>query len=118
MNEIITSTISAAITAFVTYIFTRRKYLTEVRKVDKEADSSEIDNVEKAIRIWRQLSEDIKVRLTKDIEELRQENMKTREKLNTLIRENHALRHQMSNLEKELNLAKLENEKLHQLLKK
>ncbi|HLN52747.1 MAG TPA: hypothetical protein VK212_03495 [Lentimicrobium sp.] len=117
MTELITSTVSAAITAILTFILTRRKYHTEVKKADKEADSSEIDNVEKAIRIWRQLSEDIKVRLTQDIEELRLENLKTREKLNTLTRENHALRHQMTNLEKELNLAKLENEKLHKLLK-
>lgn len=117
MTELITSAISTVITALITFIFTRRKYLTEVKKADKEIDSSEIDNVEKAIRIWRQLSEDIKIRLTQDIEELRQENLKTRDKLNTLTRENHALRHQMTNLEKELNLAKVENEKLHRLLK-
>lgn len=117
MNELITSTLSAALTAMITFFLTRRKYLTEVRKVDKEADSSEIDNVEKAIRIWRQLSEDIKTRLTQDIEELRQENLRTREKLNLLTRENHALRGQMANLEKELHLAKLENEKLLKLLK-
>lgn len=117
MTELLTSTLSAAITALVTFIFTRRKYLTDVKKVDAEVDSSEIDNVDKAIRIWRQLSEDIKVRLTQDIEELRQENLKTREKLNLLTRENHALRHQMTNLEKELNLAKIENEKLHKLIK-
>lgn len=117
MSELITSGISAFITALLTFFMTRKKYLTEVKKADTEVDSSEIDNVDKAIRIWRQLSEDIKERLTQDIEELRLENIRTREKLNILIRENHALRNQMTNLEKELSLTKVENEKLHKLLK-
>ena len=117
MTELITSSITALISVAATFFLTRRKYLSEVRKTDSEVDSSEIDNVDKAIKIWRQLSEDIKERLTADIEELRLENIRTREKLNILIRENHALRTQMTNLEKELGLAKIENEKLHRLLK-
>ncbi len=116
MTELITSSITALLSAVATFILTRKKYIAEIKKADTEVDSSEIDNVDKAIKIWRQLSEDIKERLTQDIEELRMENIRTREKLNILIRENHALRSQMTNLEKELNLTKLENEKLHQIV--
>ena len=100
----------------LTFFFTRRKYQTEVKKAALEADSSEIDNVDKAIRIWRQLSEDIKTRLTQDIEELRLENLRTRERINVLSRENHALRTQMANLEKELNCTKAENAKLRKMM--
>ncbi len=116
MTELITSTLSAALTAVVTFFLTRKKYLAEIKKADTEVDSSEIDNVDKAIKIWRQLSEDIKERLTQDIEELRLENIRTREKLNILMRENITLRTQMTNLEKALNAAKAENEKLQQIV--
>jgi len=116
MNIILT-TLPTIIMSLVTFFLTRRKYLKEVDKAETEIVSNEIDNVEKATRIWRQLSEDITARLTADIAALRSENEKTREKLNALTRENNALRSQMASLQKELRLSNTENEKLLRQLK-
>ena len=46
------NTLSAAGAALVTWFFSRKKQKTEV-------ESSEIDNVEKAITIWRQIASDL-----------------------------------------------------------
>lgn len=112
MNEIITASIPTVVTALLTYLVTRRKYLVDVKKARAEAKGNEIDNVEKAVKIWRGLTEDIKMHLGRDIEELRKENAVMKEKLNLIIRENEQLREQMSVLEKKLLLAKQENDKL------
>lgn len=117
MKEIITAAIPSILSALITFVLTRRKYLAEVQKATVETDASEIDNIDKAARIWRQLSEDITARLTTDISELRTENQRTREKLNALTRENNALRSQMASLQKELRASKIENEKLTEQLK-
>jgi len=117
MQNIIVTTISSILLSVITFFLARRKYLKEVDKAETEIVSNEIDNVEKATRIWRQLSEDITARLTADIAALRSENEKTREKLNALTRENNALRSQMSSLQKELRLSNTENEKLLRQLK-
>jgi len=116
MNLILT-TLPTIIISLLTFVLTRRKYLKEVEKAGAEIDANEIDNVEKAARIWRQLSEDITARLTADIASLRTENEKTREKLNALTRENNVLRSQMASLQKELRLSNTENEKLLRQLK-
>lgn len=117
MKEILIASIPSIISAFITFFFTRRKYQAEVQKANVETDTNEIDNIEKAARIWRQLSEDITARLTSDINQLRTENQRTREKLNALTRENNALRSQMASLQKELRSTKIENEKLTEQLR-
>lgn len=105
------------LSAVITFLLTRRKYVTEVKKADVEVEANEIDNIDKAARIWRELSENITARLTADIEQLRSENQRTREKLTALSRENASLRFQMSALEKELRATKSENEKLTEQLR-
>lgn len=112
MKEILITIIPPVVSALVTFMLTRRKYVTDVNKAKVEVETNEIDNVEKAARIWRELSENITARLTADIEQLRTENQSTREKLTDLSRENNSLRMQMAALEKELRATKKENEKL------
>ena len=46
------------IASFITWLVTRRKYKAEARH-------TELDNVEKAISIWKQLAEDLNVQLQK-----------------------------------------------------
>ena len=117
MKELLIATIPSILSALITFFLTRRKFMAEVKKATVETDANEIDNIEKAARIWRQLSEDITARLTADIDQLRKENESTREKLNALTRENNALRSQMASLQKELRASQVENEKLMGQLK-
>ncbi len=70
--------------AFSTYIFARRKY-----KVD--ADSNEIENLDKAVAIWRSIAEDLK----KEIEEKRNQEKGMRDEILDL-------RNRISDLEKKL----------------
>jgi len=117
MKEILTAGLPAIITLVLTYFFTRRKYAVEVKKANLEADTTEIDNLDRATKIWRELSEGVTKRLTSDIDQLREENRHTREKLNALTRENNALQAQMASLQKELVATKVENEKLMEQLR-
>lgn len=117
MKELLTAGIPAIIMSVITFFLTRRKYDMEVKKAGAEADSTEIENLDRATKIWRELSEEVTLRLTSDIEQLRTENRQTRDKLNALTRENNALQAQMASLQKELVASKVENEKLMEQLR-
>ncbi len=71
MIEYLISAISSILLAVLTFFFTKRKYIAETKKARADSDSSEIDNADKMARMWREFSEEFKVRLEKDIEELR-----------------------------------------------
>jgi len=117
MNEIITASIPTAVTALITYFLTRRKYLVDVKKAKAEAKGNEIDNVEKAVKIWRELTEDLKVHFKTDISDLRTDNKLMHSQLEQVLKENNSLRQQMASLEKELKESKNENIKLSEQLK-
>ena len=117
MNEIITASIPTAVTALITYLLTRRKYLVDVKKAKAEAKGNEIDNVEKAVKIWRELTEDLKVHFKTDISDLRTDNKLMHSQLEQVLKENNSLRQQMASLEKELKESKNENIKLSEQLK-
>ena len=78
--------IAGALSSFVTYIIARRKTLAE-------AQGSEIDNVQKAIAVWRELAENLEAKVDKLIEEnslLKDEVMshkKEMARLETLVRD-------------------------------
>ena len=116
MNILLTI-IPSILSGILAYIFTRKKYIADVKKANAEVEANEIENVDKVAKIWRQLSEDITARLTGDIEQLRQENKHIRDRLTLITRENNALSAQMASLQKELRVTKIENEKLIQQLK-
>ena len=117
MNEIITASIPTAVTALITYLLTRRKYLVDVKKAKAEAKGNEIDNVEKAVKIWRELTEDLKVHFKTDISDLMTDNKLMHSQLEQVLKENNSLRQQMASLEKELKESKNENIKLSEQLK-
>jgi len=54
--------IAGALSSFVTYIIARRKTVAE-------AQGSEIDNVQKAIAVWRELAENLEAKVDKLINE-------------------------------------------------
>ena len=111
------TSIPTAITAIITYFLTRRKYLVDVKKAKAEAKGNEIDNVEKAVKIWRELTEDLKVHFKTDISDLMTDNKLMHSQLEQVLKENNSLRQQMASLEKELKESKNENIKLSEQLK-
>lgn len=77
LSSIIENTVVAVTTAGITWFFSRHKQLAEIK-------SSELDNVEKVISIWRALAQDLAAKvealstrcesLSDEIEQLRYEN--------------------------------------------
>ena len=72
MNEILYTTLPAVVTGILTYIFTRKKQ-------QQETKANELDNVQKALEVYRSIIDDLK----KDLEE----TSKKVESLNTYIDE-------------------------------
>lgn len=76
MSEIILAVISAlaggGLSSVLVLRYTRQKAAAEakqaevgVKKADAEADASELDNVQVAIKIWREMAESLQVELEK-----------------------------------------------------
>ncbi len=74
------SSLSAAAAAAITWIFSRRKNTAE-------AQQSELDNVEKAVEIWRGIATDLEAKF-------------------------NALEHRVTNMQREIIKLQIENEKL------
>lgn len=83
------ATLASAGASFVTWVFTRRKQTAE-------AEGSELDNVEKAVAIWRQTAED----LHKEINELRQQITDLRRQIDELQSENDRLIREIEKIKK------------------
>lgn len=83
------ATLASAGSSFVTWVFTRRKQTAE-------AEGSELDNVEKAVAIWRQTAED----LHKEINELRQQITDLRRQIGELQSENDRLIREIEKIKK------------------
>lgn len=123
MNDTITAltigTIPATILTTITFILTRKKFKGQVKQVNAKAETNEIDNVAKVARIWRELSEDLKEKLSLEIDVLRKENSHMKNELNIVqeqfskvLSENETLRTQMTSLQKELKASKSQIETL------
>jgi predicted RNase H-like nuclease (RuvC/YqgF family) len=111
MTELLLIIIPSAMSSAITWLITRRKNTAE-------AESSELDNVEKAIKIWRELSTDLETRLRNDIQRLREENSNLRIEIEVINRDNEAMREQISDHQKQLKASRCENKKLLEELKK
>ncbi len=111
LSDLLLIIVPSLITALTTWFLSRRKY-------QAEAKSNELDNLEKAVKIWRELSEDLEKRLKTDIHQLRDENINIQERFTTVLAENEALKEQMSALEIQLKEARQENQKLLEELQK
>lgn len=72
MNEILIGTVPAVVTGILTYILSRKKQ-------QQETKTNELDNVQKALEVYRQIIQDLKTDL--------QETQIKVEELNTYIDE-------------------------------
>ena len=77
MNDTLLLIIASAVTGIVTWLSARRK--------------NELDNTSKAIKIWRELSEDMEKRFKEQVDELKKENEELKSQMNTLEGENKKL---------------------------
>lgn len=109
MNELLISTMTAAFVSIITFLLTRRKYKGEVKQVNAKAEGLEIDNTEKIVNIYRELTDDLRKEFTMKIESLKEENREMKEELqqihgqySAVLKENKSLREQMAALEKDL----------------
>jgi len=80
------------------FLMKKRMEKAAARTQEAEAQGSELDNVEKAVQIWRQLSEDLK----KEISEIKKLNESLEEKMSEVLRENRDLKKTISNLKREI----------------
>jgi septal ring factor EnvC (AmiA/AmiB activator) len=81
-------------TAFAGWFFARKKN-------EADAHNSELDNVSKAIRIWRELNQDLEKKFKADIDSLRSENCELQKQVRQVVEENNSLKKQMILLEGE-----------------
>ena len=84
VKDVLPAVLSGAGTGSLAWFFARRKNNAEIQ-------ASELDNVEKATLIWRQLAEDMK----NEVKELR-------DRLETVYQENQELKKQVEELTDEL----------------
>jgi septal ring factor EnvC (AmiA/AmiB activator) len=111
VDILVASGFSGVVMTVVTWIFTRRK-----NKAD--ATASELDNVEKAIKIWRELSDELETRMTKEINELRAENKNLRNKIKEIAKENENMRSHIDCMDRQLKSAQETNKELQRKLEK
>lgn len=111
VDILVASGFSGVVMTIVTWIISRRK-----NKAD--ATASELDNVEKAIKIWRELSDELEARMTKEINELRLENKNLRHKIKEIAKENETMRAHMDSMERQLKHAQETNKELEIKLEK
>lgn len=75
MSDIILMAIGGSITTFVAgftaWIFARKRNNADGKKAEAEAEISELDSVEKAIKIWRETAENLLLELNKKLEDNR-----------------------------------------------
>lgn len=98
--------VAATVTQFVNYIIGRRKEAKEVAKAGAEAQGAELDNVEKAVAIWRKLAEEMNAQvvelkaqvktLADEISKLQVENITLKSQIQELRDENIALKSQIT----------------------
>jgi hypothetical protein len=94
MTDTLAVLIAAGVTSITTWYFTRRKN-------NAVAESSELDNIDKAIKIWRELSEAMESRFKAEIEVLRKENCDLQLKVSEMVKKNEEMKTRVKALENE-----------------
>ncbi|MBV5336902.1 MAG: hypothetical protein J0653_02625 [Deltaproteobacteria bacterium] len=92
--ETIIGFLAPVISALAAYVFARRKNVAD-------AQASELDNVDKAVTIWRKLAEQLEANLKCEMDSLRRANAELREQIDKLSEENSELRKKMKTLDQE-----------------
>jgi len=82
------------VSGFATYVFARRKNTAD-------AETSELDNVNKVATIWRTLATDLEQRFSREIGELRKDNEQLKGQVEKMSDENVELRKKMKLLDAE-----------------
>lgn len=75
--QLVSTVLSPVFASALTYVFARNRNRADIRKVNVEVDGAEIENMEKALKIWKLMVDDLSIRISalrKEIEELRIEN--------------------------------------------
>lgn len=93
--------LGAGVTQIANWVINKKKEEKELQKVDAEVQSSEIDNVEKAIAIWRNLANEMNAQvvelkaqiknLSDEVAKLQVENTTLKAQVEQLIYENNVL---------------------------
>lgn len=107
-NEIIALLVTNVLSPFLVWWFGRKKTEAEARKVDVEADQGELDNVERAIAIWRNMATELSDTVSKlhtDVLTLTNNNA-------NLTKELHDVKASNAKLLEEVHLLRSEIEKL------
>lgn len=109
MRELLLTTIPAAVLSALTFLFARKEYKAKIKQQNAQAETLEIDNIDKVAKIWRQLSEDLQREFTIKLESLKKDYNETKEELSIVkqqyaivLQENKGLHDQMQSLEREL----------------
>jgi peptidoglycan hydrolase CwlO-like protein len=88
--------IPTIVTAVVGFVAGRRKERADIEKTQAEVNASELENVEKAITIWRKLAEDMAAQVT----ELKEQVRALTEQVGKLTHENRQLTEEIKSLKK------------------
>lgn len=81
-----------ALTGLSTYLFTRQKYKAEVKGMEAKVDIDELEATDKAIKIWRDLAEDLGKELHETKKEMREQIANLEKQILILQKENRELR--------------------------
>ena len=104
----IVAVLGSIISATLAHLVTKRKYQAEVKEREAHAIGTELNNVEKAVEIWRKLATDLNSKLEKvneTCEQLQVEINTLRQENKAMRRENQELKVKMETLSKELHKA-------------
>ena len=97
--------LSVPLASMVTYLVVRKKNTAETRKVQAEAQGSELENVNTIIKFWKTMVDDLGKEmndLKRELIEFTTENKALKKEVNGYRRENEELRQQNENLEKRM----------------
>ncbi len=100
MKEFLPEIATGIVTAFTTWFFTRKKQAADIER-------TELDNVDKATGIWRQLAKDMK----EEVDQLRDNQQELFEEQHRILNENRKLREEVVKLEKKVAELTKENKK-------
>ena len=94
MTDVLIALVISAVSAVVTYLLTRKKNDADVRKTLAEADNTELEAVDKAIKIWRELASE----LGNQVSKLSVRCDELGKQIESLTKENHLLQRDLKKL--------------------
>lgn len=89
MNQTFITGLLTVAGSMITYLVARKKNDAELRKIEAETDNTELEAVDKAVKIWRELAAELSRQLKEvkeEIESLRRENILLKADLKKLKR--------------------------------